>query len=63
MNLTATIGASALLTALAAALFAVAAAVLGQQLRRPALLLGARRAIVVAAGFTTLAIGRWRTRC
>ena len=57
MNLTAAIGASALLTALAAALFAVAAAVLGQRLRRPALLFGARRAIVVTAGFTTLAIG------
>ena len=57
MNVTAAIGASALLTALAAALFAVAAALIGQRLRRAALLLAARRAIVVTAAFTTLAIG------
>ena len=57
MNLTAAVGASALATALAASLFAVAAAVLGQQLRRPALLQAARRAVVVTAGLTTLAIG------
>ena len=57
MNLTATLGASALLTALAASLFAVGAAVLGQQLARPALIAAARRAIVVTAALTTLAIG------
>ena len=56
MNVTATIGASALLTALAASLFALGASVIGHQARRPALLLAARRAIPVAAGFTTLAI-------
>jgi cytochrome c-type biogenesis protein CcmF len=57
MNVTATVGASALLTALAAALFAVAASVLGHHLRRPALLLAARRAILVVAALATLAIG------
>ncbi|MCY3583713.1 MAG: hypothetical protein OXH44_14210, partial [Chloroflexi bacterium] len=57
MNLVATLGASALLTALAASLFAVGAAVAGQRLARPALIEAARRAIVVTAALTTLAIG------
>ena len=56
MYLTAAVGASAILTALAASLFAVGASVLGQQARRPGLLLAARRAILVTAGFTTVAI-------
>ena len=56
MNLTATIGAAAVLTALAAALFALGAA-LASLRGRPELLLAARRALPVAAGFTTLAIG------
>ena len=57
MNLVATLGASALLTALAASLFAVGAAVVGQRLARPALIAAARRAIVVTAALTTLAMG------
>ena len=56
MNLTATIGAAAVLTALAAALFAVGASVIASQRGRPELLLAARRAMPVAAAFTTLAI-------
>ncbi len=55
MNLTATIGAAAVLTALAAALFAVGAALAALR-GRPELLLAARRALPVAAGFTTLAL-------
>ena len=57
MNLVATLGASALLTALAASLFAVGASVIGQRLARPPLIEAARRAIVVTAALTTLAIG------
>ena len=55
MNLTATIGAAAVLTALAAALFALGAALAALR-GRPELLLAARRALPVAAGFTTLAL-------
>ena len=55
MNLTATIGAAAVLTALAAALFALGAALAALR-GRPELLLAARRALPVAAGFTTLAM-------
>ena len=56
MNLTATIGAAAVLTALAAALFALAAALVAGLRGRPELLPAARRALPVAAGFTTLAL-------
>ncbi len=57
MNLTATIGAAAVLTALAAALFALGAALAASLREQPELLRAARRALPVAAGFTTLAIG------
>ena len=56
MHLTAAVGASALLTALAASLFAAAGAAAGCRLRRPALVEAARRAIVAAAALTTLAL-------
>ena len=57
MNLTAALGASALLTALAASLFAAGAPLVGARLGRADLARAARRAIVVTAALTTLAIG------
>src|SRR5688572_6129253 len=56
MNVVATVGAAALLTALGSSVFAAAGAVAGHVLRRPELVTAARRAIVVTAAFTTLAI-------
>ena len=56
MNLTAAVGASAVLTALAASLFALGAGAAALRPGRPALLAAARRAIVVAAACTTVAI-------
>ena len=56
MNVLATAGAAALLTALACSIFAAGAAIVGQRRGSVALLQAARRAIVVVAGFTSLAI-------
>ncbi len=55
MNLTATLGASALVTALAASIIAVVAATAGHRLGNRALALASRRAIYAAAFLTTLA--------
>lgn len=55
MNVVATIGASALLTALAASLFAIAASVYGHRRGSPAAMHAGRRAIVATAALITLA--------
>ena len=56
MNVVATVGASALLTALGAALFAAGASIVGHRFRRRALLLAGRRAILAVALLTTTAV-------
>jgi len=56
VNVAATVGASALLTALGAALFAAGASVAGHRLRHRALLLAGRRAILAVALLTTTAV-------
>jgi cytochrome c-type biogenesis protein CcmF len=56
MNATAAIGAASILTALATALFACGGAALGQRLRHAALIEASRRALIVTALFTTVAI-------
>ena len=56
MNLVATLGASALLTALAASIVATVAATAGHRLRNRALLLASRRAILAASLLTTGAV-------
>ena len=55
MNVAATLGASALLTALAASVVATAASVAGHRLRSRVLLLAGRRAIAAAALLTSMA--------
>ena len=57
MNVTATVGASALLTALAAAIIATVAATAGHRLQHRGLLLASRRSIYAAAILVSLAIG------
>ena len=56
MNVTATLGSSALLTALASSAFAVAAAIYGHRVGSARTLVAARRAIIATAALTTLAI-------
>ena len=56
MNLTATLGASALLTALAASIVATVAATAGHRLHNRALLIASRRAIFAAAFLVTAAV-------
>jgi cytochrome c-type biogenesis protein CcmF len=56
VNVVATLGGSALLTAFAASLFAVGGSVYGLRAGRPGALLAARRAILAAAGLTSLAV-------
>ena len=56
MNVVATVGASALLTALGASLFAAAASTVGHRLGHRALLLAGRRAILAVALLTTTAV-------
>ncbi|GMU41316.1 MAG: hypothetical protein AMXMBFR23_21820 [Chloroflexota bacterium] len=56
MNITATVGAAALLTALAASVVAVAASVYGQHWHSRAAVLAGRRALVAVAALTTIAI-------
>ena len=56
MNIVATIGASALVTALAASLFAAAASIVGQRSGHGALLMAGRRAILAVAMLTTTAV-------
>lgn len=56
MNVVATVGAAAVLTALGSSAFAAGGAAAGHALHRRELVTAARRAIVVAAAFTTLAI-------
>ena len=56
MNVAATLGAAAVLTALATALVACGAAVIGQRALRPALVAAGRRALLVTAAFVTLAV-------
>ncbi|MPZ98066.1 MAG: heme lyase CcmF/NrfE family subunit [Dehalococcoidia bacterium] len=57
MNVLATLGASAVLTAFAASLFAVGASVYGHRAGRPAALLAGRRALLATALLATFAIG------
>lgn len=56
MNVVATIGSSALLTALGASLFAAGASIVGQRLGHRALLMAGRRAILAVALLTTTAV-------
>ncbi|RJQ10686.1 MAG: heme lyase CcmF/NrfE family subunit [Dehalococcoidia bacterium] len=56
MNIVATVGASALLTALGASLFAAGASIAGLRLGHRALLLAGRRAILAVALLTTTAV-------
>ena len=56
MNVVATVGASALLTALGASLFAAGASIAGHRLRHGALVLAGRRAILAVALLTTTAV-------
>lgn len=56
MNVVATVGASALLTALGASLFAAGASVVGHRLHHRALVLAGRRAILAVALLTTTAV-------
>jgi cytochrome c-type biogenesis protein CcmF len=57
MNTTAALGAAALLTALATALFACGGAAAGHCLRQQAIVDAARRALIVTALFTSIALG------
>ena len=61
MNVLATVGAAALVIALACSIFAVSASTYGHRRRRPPLLRAGRRAIVATALFTTLATGTLAT--
>lgn len=56
MNVVATVGASALLTALGASLFAAGASIAGHRLGHRALVLAGRRAILAVALLTTTAV-------
>jgi cytochrome c-type biogenesis protein CcmF len=56
VNVTATVGSSALLTALATSGFAAAAAIYGHRLRRPGAVLAARRAMLATGALTTMAL-------
>ncbi len=56
MNVTATLGSSALLTALASSAFAIVAAIYGHRIGSARTLIAARRAIVATAALTTLAV-------
>ena len=56
MNVTATLGASALLTALASSAFAAAAAIYGHRWQQAWAVMASRRAILAAGGLTTLAV-------
>ncbi|MFN8583697.1 MAG: cytochrome c-type biogenesis CcmF C-terminal domain-containing protein [Dehalococcoidia bacterium] len=57
MNVLATVGAGALITALATSLFSCVAATVGLRARRPGLTVLARRAWMTTAAFTSLAFG------
>ncbi len=57
MNLLATVGSASVLTALACSAFALVGGVAAGPLRRPDLVDAARRALVVAAGLVTIAVG------
>jgi cytochrome c-type biogenesis protein CcmF len=57
VNATAALGAAALLTALTSALFACGGAAVGHRLRQQAIVDASRRALMVAALFTSIAIG------